>query len=84
MLNQHCALTKLRAELEGKKERKCQSYKRFRHLAYNCRNKCEEDKRKAFPQNKFEVLANKVMRCKVREKVKVKRQEIVKVKYFKC
>jgi len=49
MLNQQCALAKLRAELEERVGRKCKSCKRFRHLAHNCRNKHKEDKGKVFP-----------------------------------
>jgi len=61
MLNQRKALAKLRAELEGKDRRKCWGCKRFGHLAYNCRSKGGEEKGKTVPQNKFEVLASRVM-----------------------
>jgi len=33
LLKEKCALAKLRAELEGKKERMCFKYKNFGHLA---------------------------------------------------
>ena len=68
MLNQWCALTKLRAELEGKDGRKYWSSEKFRYLACNCRNKNEEKKGKPIPRNKFEVLLSRVMRYGVREK----------------
>ena len=44
------------------------SQARTLHLAQNCRNKKEEEKGKLIPQNKFEVLASKVVRCEVRRK----------------
>ena len=61
MLNQWCALAKLRAEIEERKRRVCWEYKRFRHLAYNCRNRKEKMKEKPISQNKFEVIASKVI-----------------------
>jgi len=63
MLNQKRALTKLRVELERRKGKMCFSCKRFRHLACNCRNKEKEGKRMLVPQNRFEVLSSRVMRC---------------------
>ena len=84
MLNQWCALTKLRAEIERREERVCWEYKRFRHLACNCRNR-EEIKGKLTPQNKFEVIASRVIQCGVREEVRTRRNEMVgEVKYFRC
>jgi len=44
MLNQQCALAKLRAEIEDRKERVCGGCKRFGQLVYNYRNKKEEEK----------------------------------------
>jgi len=44
ILNQQCALAKLRAEIEDRKERVCWRYKRFGHLVYNYRNKKGEEK----------------------------------------
>jgi len=61
MLNQQHALTRLKAELEGRSRKICQCCKRFRHLVYNCRNKKKEMKGKPIPQNKFEMIASKVM-----------------------
>jgi len=72
MLNQKKALAKLRAELEGEKRRNCWSCKKFGYLACNCRNKGREEKEKPIPQNKFEVLASRVMQHGVRGEVKVK------------
>ena len=84
LLNQKHTLAKLRAELKGKRERMCQCYKIFRYLVYNYRNKREEVKGKPISQNKFEVIASRVMQCRVREEVKVRRQEMVEeVKYFR-
>jgi len=42
-------------------------------------------KGKPISQNKFEVIASKVMQCEVREEIKVRRQKMVKeVKCFRC
>jgi len=71
MLNQKCALAKLRAELEGRQGKLCYKCKKFGHLACNCRNKKEEGKRTSVPQNRFEVLSSRVMRYRV----EMRRQE---------
>ena len=85
LLNQKHALTKLRVELKGRKEKMCWCYRKFGHLAYNCRNKRGEIKRKPIPQNKFEIIASRVMQCGVGGEVKVRRQEVVKeVQCFRC
>jgi len=63
MLNQKCALTKLRAELEERQRKLCYECKKFGYLACNCRNKKEEEKRTFVPQNRFEVLSSRVIRC---------------------
>jgi len=65
MLNQKHTLAKLRAELEERKGKRCFSCKRFGHLACNCRNKGEKGKRTLVPQNRFEVLLSRVMRCRI-------------------
>jgi len=66
-------------------DRKYWSCKKFRYLAYNCRNKNKEKKRKLIPKNKFEVLLSRMIRCGVREKVRIRRNEIVEeVKCFRC
>ena len=84
MLNQQCTLAKLRAEIEDREERVYQRYKRFGYLAHNYRNKKKKEKRKSISQNKFEVIASRVMQCGVRKEVKVKRQETIeKVKCFR-
>jgi len=85
MLNQWHALAKLRAEIEDREERVCWGCKRFGHLACNCRNKKGEEKGRLIPQNKFEVIASRVMQCGVREEVKVRKQEMMEeVKCFRC
>ena len=85
MLNQQHTLTKLRAEIKGRKGRVCWGCRKFGHLAYNCRN-MKEAKEKLVPQNRFEVIVSRVMQCGVREKAKVRRQETVEegVQCFRC
>jgi len=83
MLNQRHALAKLRAEIEGREGRMCWGCKKFGHLARNCRNKEEEEKRGTTPQNKFEVLSSRVMQCDVKERT-IRKQEMVEVECFKC
>ena len=55
----------------------CWECRKFRHLAYNYRNKKEKTKGKLIPQNRFEVIVSKVIQCGVKEEVKVRKQEIV-------
>ena len=76
MLNQQHALAKLRAEIEEREGRICWGYRKFGHLACNCRN-MREVKGKPVPQNRFEVIVSRVMQCGVREEAKVRRQETV-------
>jgi len=83
MLNQKKALAKLRVELEERERRKCWGCK-FGHLAHNHKNKKREEKGKAVPQNKFEVLASRVVQCRVRGEVKVKQQKTEVVRCFRC
>jgi len=82
MLNERHALTKLRAELEGRKGRICRKCRRFGHLAQKCRSG-EERKKKKVVTNRFEALGSRVIQCGVRE---VRRQEVVRnvVKCFGC
>jgi len=75
MLNQWQTLAKLRAKLDGRERKKCFGCKGFGHLAHNCRKWREIEKRRSILHNKFEVLVSRVMRCGIREKVKVRRQE---------
>ena len=84
MLNQWHALAKLRAEIEGKEGRECWGCKRFKHLAHNYKNKKGKEKGKLISQNKFEVIASRVIQCEVREKIKIRRQEVIEeVKCFR-
>ena len=83
LLREKCSLTKLREELEGKKEKLCQCCKKFGHLARNCRSKREGEKREATPLNKFEMLSSRVMQCGVEERM-IRRHEVVVAECFKC
>jgi len=84
MLNQQHALAKLRAEIERREGRICWGYRKFGYLVRNCRNREQEKKERSTLQNRFEVLASRVMRCGLRGEVKVKRQEVVEeVQYFR-
>jgi len=68
LLKEKCTLAKLRVELEGRRGKLCRCYRKFRHLAQNCRNKREGEKGIVIPQNKFEILSSRVMQCGVEEK----------------
>jgi len=46
-------------------------YKRFGHLVHNYRNRKEEIKEKPTSQNKFKVIASRVMQYRVREGISV-------------
>ena len=53
--------------MEGRKK-KCWNCRKFGHLAYNCRTKREEEKRRGEkPQNKYKVLTTRVMQYRVRD-----------------
>jgi len=83
LLKEKYALAKLREELEGRKGKLCRNCKGFGHLARNCRNRREGEKGAEMPQNKFEILRNRVMQCGVEERV-VRSTRTVVVKCFKC
>ena len=68
MLKQKQSLARLREELEERKRKLCFRYKKFGHLAQNCRNKVGREKRKIVPQNKFEILSSRVIQCGVEER----------------
>jgi len=74
LLKEKHAFASLRAKIKEKRERECWSCKRFKHLACNCRNKRKEEKGTSVPQNRFEVLSSRVMRCGV----EIRRQEVEK------
>jgi len=82
MLNERCALAKLRAKLEGREGRICRKCGRFGHLARKYRSR-EEWKKEKVVTNRFEALGSQVMQYGVRE---VRRQEVVRdmVKCFGC
>jgi len=82
MLNKRCALTKLRAELEGREGRLCRQCRRFRHFAQKCKSG-EKQMKKTIVGNRFEVLKSCVMQYGMRE---VRKQEKVeeKVRCFQC
>jgi len=82
LLKEKCSFTKLREELEERRGKLCRYYKKFRHLAYNCRNGKEGEKEIIIPQNKFEVLKTRVMQCGVEGKT-IRRQETIVVECFK-
>jgi len=83
LLNEKHALTKLRAELEGRRGKLCRSCKGFGHLAQNCRDKKEGEKGIDASQNKFEILKSRVMQCGVREKT-IRGIGVVEVECYKC
>jgi len=60
MLNKRHALTKLRAELEGREGRLYRYCGRFGHLTWKYRSG-EEQKKKTTTRNRFEVLKSHVM-----------------------
>ena len=86
MLNQWYALAKLRAEIERREGRVYWRCRKFRHLVCNCKNKKEEEKGKPISQNRFKMIVSRVMQCRVREEVKVRKQKTVEkeVQCFKC
>ena len=83
LLNKKCALAKLRAELEGRRGKLCRCYKKFGHLARNCRNKERKEKGTVIPQNKFQILSSRVMQCGVEEKT-IRSVRMSEVKCFRC
>jgi len=83
LLNEKCALTKLRAKLEGRKGKLCRCCKKFGHLAQNCRNRRGEEKGTVVPQNKFKVLSSRVMQCGVEEKT-IRSMRMSEMKCFRC
>jgi len=83
LLKEKRALTKLKEELERRREKLCRKYKGFRYLAQNYRNKEKKEKGRVTPQNKYEVLSSRVMQYRIEERI-TRRQEVVGVKYFKC
>jgi len=86
MLNQKRTLTKLRAELEERLGKLYYKYKKFGHLAHNCRNRREEEKRTSIPQNRFEVLLSRVIRygIEIRRQEKDRKEKEKAICCFKC
>jgi len=80
LLKEKYALALLKAKLKEKQEKECWKYRGFGHQAQHCRRE-EKEKRKLTPQNKFEILASRVMKCGV----ELRRQEMREEKWrFKC
>jgi len=71
LLKKKHALAKLRAKLKGRWGKMCFEYKKFGHLACNCKNKRKGEKRTLVSQNRFKALLSRVIRCGV----EIKRQE---------
>jgi len=83
LLRERHSFTKLRKELEERREKLCRHCKKFGHLAQNCRKQKEEGKGTVIPKNKFEVLRSRIMQCGVEKKI-IRRIGAVEVKCFKC
>jgi len=67
-----------RVMCEGSSYRCC---KKFGHLAYNCRN-VKEERGKAIPLNKFEILSSRVMQSEDEGRT-IRRVEAVVVECYK-
>jgi len=73
ILKEKQALALLKVQLEEKREKEYWSCRKFRHLVHNYRTKKEKKKKKKEkPQNKYGMLATRMMQCKIRDKVEVK------------
>ena len=83
LLNEKCALAKLRAELEGRKGKLCWYCRKFGHLAHNYRSKKKGEKGVAMPQNKFKIWSSRVMQCGIEERM-IRSVRVAVVKCFKC
>jgi len=83
LLNEKCALAKLRTELEGKRGKLCRCCKGFGHLTRNYRNKKKEEKETIISQNKFKILKSKVIQYGVEERT-IRRHKAVVAECFKC
>ena len=86
ILNQWHTFVKLKAKIEKREKRKCWKCGESGYLACNCRNKKMKMKRKLISQNKFEIIASRVMQCGVRKKVKMRKQKTIEkeIQYFRC
>ena len=64
----------------------CWECRKFGHLTHNCRNRKKETKGKPISQNKFKMIASRVIQCGVKEEVTVRRQKTVEegVQCFRC
>jgi len=83
LLKEKHTLVLLRAKLKGRQERECWKCRGFGHQAQHCR-KGEEKKGKLILQNKFEILASRVMRCGVELRRQKAKQEKWRMECYKC
>jgi len=83
LLKEKYTLASLRAKLEERQERECWKYRGFGHQAQHCRKE-KKEKGELTPQNKFEILASRVMRCEVELRRQEAKHEEWKVECYKC
>jgi len=85
LLKEKHAFPSFRAELERRPRKLCYGCKKFRHLAHNYRNRREKERRTSIPQNRFEILSSRVMRCGVEiRRQERERKEKKAIWCFKC
>jgi len=85
MLKEKHILTKLRTKLKERKRKMCFEYKKFGHLACNCRNKGVGEKKTSVPQNRFEMLSSRMIKCgeEIRKQKKEKKKKEEAIQCFK-
>jgi len=70
LLKKKHPLASLRVKLEEKQERECWKYRGLGHRAQHCRKE-EKEKGKPIHQDKFEILASRVMTSVVKRDISV-------------